>query len=509
MKKNVFYYLFAALFAVTTFASCSDDEDGATPLPIDEEIAGNYGGKLDISILGQPVSGEGVPQNVTVTKAGDAAISLSIVDFSFMGIEVGDINLDNCPLLTTGDKSYSFSHDSFSLTSEDGTLTCTVAVNSGIIVNGTMTLDLSITAELGGMKQDVEVTFTGVRGQSAETESSEVAITSFTFDASNEANAAVISEPVIDEEAKTITFRVSEGGDVTKLVPTITVSEGATVSPKSGVAQDFSSPVTYTVTAADGETTVAYTVSISSAVLKFTFDEGWTEVNGDMGKSPNPNPTNLLATSNGGAALIATSLGGYPVQEETDGYVGKAVKLITYDSRKTMAGMFMGIGVTSGSLFTGQFKAEGEQTIEYTKFGIAYDRKPLRFKGAYKYAPGSPFIEKGVGTAMNYEFSTTDEIDECSIQAVLYEITSDDETLDGTNINTSDKRVAIAQLADGSAKADWTEFDIEFTWMDGKTYDAEKKYKLAIVCSSSKNGDQFRGGANSTLWVDELEVIGE
>lgn len=36
-----------------------------------------------------------------------------------------------------------------------------------------------------------------------------------------------------------------------------------------------------------------------------------------------------------------------------------------------------------------------------------------------------------------------------------------------------------------------------------------KKYKMAIVCSSSKAGDSFKGAVNSTLFVDELEIIGE
>ncbi len=30
-----------------------------------------------------------------------------------------------------------------------------------------------------------------------------------------------------------------------------------------------------------------------------------------------------------------------------------------------------------------------------------------------------------------------------------------------------------------------------------------------IVCSSSKEGDSFRGAVNSTLFVDELEIVGE
>lgn len=45
--------------------------------------------------------------------------------------------------------------------------------------------------------------------------------------------------------------------------------------------------------------------------------------------------------------------------------------------------------------------------------------------------------------------------------------------------------------------------------LKGKVYDSSKKYKMAIVCSSSKAGDSFKGAVNSTLFVDELEIIGE
>jgi hypothetical protein len=57
----------------------------------------------------------------------------------------------------------------------------------------------------------------------------------------------------------TITGILPAGTDVTKLAPTITVSDGATVDPASGVTKDFSQDVTYTVTAADGTTKQTYT----------------------------------------------------------------------------------------------------------------------------------------------------------------------------------------------------------------------------------------------------------
>ena len=51
MKKNLFFYLFAVLCTMPLFTSCSDD-DAPVVIPVDEEIAGNYGGKLDIKLTG-------------------------------------------------------------------------------------------------------------------------------------------------------------------------------------------------------------------------------------------------------------------------------------------------------------------------------------------------------------------------------------------------------------------------------------------------------------------------
>lgn len=82
----------------------------------------------------------------------------------------------------------------------------------------------------------------------------EKSILSFRFDALDE-------DGVIDEMLHRVDFVLPAETDVTQLVPTIVVSESATVEPASGVAQDFTYPVTYTVTAQNG-TTAAYTVTV-------------------------------------------------------------------------------------------------------------------------------------------------------------------------------------------------------------------------------------------------------
>ena len=83
----------------------------------------------------------------------------------------------------------------------------------------------------------------------------EKSILSFRFD-------ALDADGIIDEVARKIDFVLPAETDVTQLVPTIEVSEGATVEPASGVAQDFTHPVSYTVTAQNG-TTAAYIVTVA------------------------------------------------------------------------------------------------------------------------------------------------------------------------------------------------------------------------------------------------------
>ena len=115
-----------------------------------------------------------------------------------------------------------------------------------------------------GVAQDftnpVYYTVTAMNGTTAQYE-----VTAVVHDAENEKSILSFTidgvEGEINEIAKTVTLVMPVGTDVTSLVPTIEVSEGATVNPASGEAQDFTRPVTYTVTAQNG-TTADYTVMV-------------------------------------------------------------------------------------------------------------------------------------------------------------------------------------------------------------------------------------------------------
>lgn len=85
------------------------------------------------------------------------------------------------------------------------------------------------------------------------------AINSFIF-----TNAATPVTGVVDSVIHTIRATVPVGTDLTKLLPAITLSPNAIVTPGSAVSQDFSKPVSYTVTSMEG-LSQSYTVTVSVA----------------------------------------------------------------------------------------------------------------------------------------------------------------------------------------------------------------------------------------------------
>lgn len=457
--------------------------------PIEEQVAGTYKGLLNVEMMGSSLVVD-EPKNITVTKNKGNAVDLLLADFSFQGMPLGDIQLDSLTVTLDDKGVYTFTGNQ-GLTLGSGVGDCTVETE-GTVDKGAVTAKLTIL----WMQASINVTYTGERLTGDE--SGEAKMTAFSFTGNP---SFVAQQPVINDD-NTITFGVSESTtdeQLKSLQATVEVSAGATYKADG---TDFSKDVTYTVVAENG-TVATYVVKAPArmASLKFSFDEWETKDNVEY-----PMPRDLLASSLEGASILASLTGGLPLYKSTDEKVaGAAARLVTMDTSEIASSLIPAI--TSGSLFTGKFDMLAAITdkLSSTKFGIAYDKKPLRFKGYYKYTPGEKFID---GTDVE-NIVTVDKTDECAIQAVLYEAETDDFTLTGHDINKSDKRVAVAALSDGTAKAAWTSFDIPFTWLEGKTYDPAKKYKLAIVCSSSKEGDLFKGAGGSTLLIDEFEVVGE
>ncbi|MDH5400605.1 MAG: T9SS type A sorting domain-containing protein, partial [Cyclobacteriaceae bacterium] len=84
----------------------------------------------------------------------------------------------------------------------------------------------------------------------------ETDVLSFTF-------PGITTDIIHDFNNHTISIEVEQGTDISNLAPVITVSTGAIIEPGSGVAQDFSSPITYTITAEDSTTQQDWVVNVS------------------------------------------------------------------------------------------------------------------------------------------------------------------------------------------------------------------------------------------------------
>jgi hypothetical protein len=118
--------------------------------------------------------------------------------------------------------------------------------------------------------------------------SSEKSITSFNFE-----GLSPVVNGVVSNTNSTINLTVPYGTNITSLVPTIIISDKASISPLSNIVQNFTNPVSYTVKAEDGSTKV-YTITVI------------------VSPNPNPEPDNSLPiissyTLNGNQNSITTN----------------------------------------------------------------------------------------------------------------------------------------------------------------------------------------------------------
>lgn len=503
MKKNLFY-LVILFIGASLFSACSDDDDDKKV--VDEAITGVYRGDLEIDATLTDGSNlkDTVVQKIYIDKTGDNTLKLQLKNFQFSGLQVGDIIVDNINVRNDG-KTHAFETN----TQAKLTIgTCDLAI-TGTIEGEKAVINIGVDVTDGMVKgTKVNVVFNG--DKLASDQSSEALIKAFAFN-----SEYVIGQPTI--EGKNIVFYVVDtipAAALTSLAPEIQISDKATISPKSGEKQDFSKPVTYTVTSEDGITVAEYTVTVGGKSRVYDF-EAW--VPGNEGQDPENTFFEVAggwSSSNTGAFLL-TMMGmadKLVVTQSSDAHSGKsAARIETLDTKGADMGIAKVPKVTTGTLFLGAFKVNLSNTLTSTKFGIPFVTKPSVLKGYYKYTPGEVYYQ---ASKENAHVATVVEgkKDECSINAVLYEVsTFDDEDyteyLTGVDVNTSDRLVAVAQLEDGTAKSEYTSFEIKFNYL--KPYDPTKKYLLSIICSSSKDGDNFSGAPGSVLFVDDFELISE
>lgn len=475
-----------------------------------------YKGNMNIDVTGMPV--ETIDQRVYIstpyrlgnTKRDTAMIKVEIKNFNFGPMSLGDIAIDTIVVQKRGDV-YGF--DVQKRTIKLAQVGDVVADLRGSIVGDKITLNLDIDAT--GLK--VKVDFAG----DIIVESQEAKLTEMKIE-----HPAIISAK--EKYSKmTVQFWNSDSAKLTSITPSFKLSEKAKVDSislflgKKWVKRlDVNSPldlsvlkdvendyIQYTISAEDPNTQTIYKIAADRLLdpsLVFTMDK-WSTTGEPEGLASSNQATGLLP--------IFGIFVPKPVAKSDD----RIVRIVTSRTDTVKSATTLVPAITAGTMFTGMFDMNFamDNQLKCTKFGIPYRSEPKTFKVTYKYTPGPQFFhqivvdsldKKGKVVKDNVAELVPGRTDECSINAYLYEVTSYDETLDGTNINTSDKVIMSALLLNGEATADYTTQDISFEPTGNGSYDPNKKYKIAIVCSSSKDGDKFEGAAESTLYIKHLEV---
>jgi len=216
-------------------------------------------------------------------------------DNSYDGCVVDDVKVVKRVVSNGSDEQYDYSDGTSMATPHVAGL---VALIEGYNPNLTSSQVKSIILTTGDIKASLSGTVSGkrVNAQSAlQAVNPAKAITAFSF-----ATPAVTG--TIDETAKTVALTVPFGTSKTALVATFvttgsSVKVGATTQISGTTANDFTSPVTYTVTAADASTQ-AYVVTVSTSVnpdIAFVAADKAALVDGLI-QGTNPDLANITTT---------------------------------------------------------------------------------------------------------------------------------------------------------------------------------------------------------------------
>lgn len=369
----------------------------------------------------------------------------------------------------------------------------------------------------------------------------------------------VVSDPTITNNR--VTVNVVPDADISKLAPTFTLTEGATISPASGSVQNFLNAddhtVNYTVTSQDGEWHKTYRVQVVQQLKpseylfnkveldptkKYSIFNEYDENGNFLMAWSSGNPGYVMCGEANKAARAAYGKDNYKdhiweffptlavfpegttMKTDNDNVTSfvnggkyaqpEYIRLVTRSTGGFGAQVKMPIA--AGNIFQGEFDLGSavSQPREATRFGEPYNYKPVKLSGEYRYEAGETFTdEKGK--------PVVGRTDIFSIYAIFFESDDDVKFID-SNVHYNDfmhpNMVALANLTDahetGLGDDDWVKFEIEFD------YDKYKKavnadllakgvYRLGIVIASSAEGDYFRGAVGSTLDVRNIKVTNE
>jgi putative glycosyl hydrolase or carbohydrate binding protein len=291
-----------------------------------------------------------------------------------------------------------------------------------------------------------------------------------------------------NNDLRNITFPINLGAD-------IKVSSGAKMSSLLNGELIFLTPdniLTTEVIAEDG-TSKNWSVFLVHKQLQNSDFETWFDNMGMNGKaykeSGNSSVTTVWSTANMGTSTYSV-YGTKPINDSEN----TLVEIKTQEAGN--------LPITAGTIFTGVFSlaeaiANPTDPEKATLFGTPFIFRPTGFKFKFKYQAGDNYVQATLVNPTNIfgGFTIADIAgeDKCTIYAFL-------EVRDGDQIT----EIARTKMESGTTENNLTEATLTFNYTS-----TENPTHITIVFSSSTDGALWRGAVESTLVVDDVELIYE
>ena|GEM_PF-124536 len=216
--------------------------------------------------------------------------------------------------------------------------------------------------------------------------------------------------------------------------------------------------------------------------------------------------TYWASASNQGYTMLSSKPTDFPVipLEEDGAYRGAIIRSI-----KGFYFFGMGTNVIAGALYSGQVDARTlvGKPLESTLFGQPYSSGiPEVMKFTYQYKAGEKVIH---GQNKRVELPSQDR---AAVSAVFYEVTEDDRYLNGITLQSDARIVAkgYVELEPTTPEGTWQTYSLRLSPVDQARYDAvdfsTKKYRLALVFSSSYRGAEYIGAIGSELRLQQVTL---
>ncbi len=493
MKTNIIYLLML-LLAAASISSCQDDEigGGATAGEV-QPYTGVYRGRMTAYLEDAEVAR--MWQQVKLETLEDT-IALTMEQFRVEDMNFGDIILKGVEAQQDGEA-----------------MTFHMISNEHLNVSA-YKMNVEMTARIVGNQLDISYTISSVRTPSVygrmvaerltQVADDSVAILSMRFN-----EGLVLVQPEIDEEDRIIRFFVADTlSDSTQVLlrPQIELYRGCTSEVANGDTLDFTKGYArIRVWAEDSVHSANYYVYMQKVRSYLQDFDTWvvrpiqeTDTAGRYYLYLDPY---RWATSNDWLRCAKkkncyAKSGTYPVERVKDAYNSDyAARIRTLKISK--ASEKYPYYLHAGVLFQGSYEVDPETLEGKANYGETFDTQPVSVTGYYKYQPG---------TQLYHNNEPVDGQDSCCFRAVLFEVVNQYETLDFTQLETDPRVIASGSFQSAEKVTKYTPFSFSLVYR--KEFNTARKYKLAVAFYSSKYGEELIGAPGSTLYIDEVNIVG-